>query len=149
MPDPKVINIREVIARAQLRTQGNNIVVIIDDEDPIPIGEKINFRGEEIEFQIASGDLRWKYQSQAGWQDLITLEKYNEFTLTPSDIQNSYISISPQIKNPQSLKVFIENIGLMAERGIDYNHTSTQIYWAGYKLNNLLEEGDKLNISYY
>lgn len=75
-------------------------------------------------------------------------EKSESFTLDATDISNKYIDIAGTINNSQSVYVIIENVGIMAEQGIDFSYSGSNVYWTGYELENTLEVGDKLRVFY-
>ena len=74
--------------------------------------------------------------------------KHENFTLTSGDITNKYIQIMGTITDNQSFRVFLDNIGIKLEQGIDYSISGNQIFWTGYQLEVLLEVGDKLKFFY-
>ena len=74
--------------------------------------------------------------------------KYELFILDISDIANKYIEVAGTILDNQSIRVFLEDVGIKAEQGIDYSVSGKQIYWNGYELQSTLEIGDKLKIFY-
>jgi len=74
--------------------------------------------------------------------------KYELFTISISDLANKYITIVGVINNNQSIRVFLNNIGIKAEQGVDYSLSGNQIFWTGYDLETTLEENDKLKIVY-
>jgi hypothetical protein len=75
--------------------------------------------------------------------------KTQNFTLTALDIRLGYVSLSLPVIIDQSVQVFIEDAGILAEVGIDYSLSGQEIYWLGYSLQNILETGDKLRILFY
>jgi len=76
------------------------------------------------------------------------VDKYEEFEMTSTEISDKYITIIGIINNNQSIRLFLDNIGIKAEQGIDYSVSGNQIFWTGYNLEQSLEAGDKLKIFY-
>ena len=76
------------------------------------------------------------------------LEKYELFTLDATDISNKYVEVSGIITDNQSIRVFVDNIGIKVEQGVDYSVSGNQIFWNTYELQSVLELGDKLKIFY-
>lgn len=75
--------------------------------------------------------------------------KYESFTLDTNHINNTkYVEIIGEITDNQSIMLFLDNIGVKAEQGVDYSFSGNQIYWVGYHLDGLLDIGDKLKIYY-
>lgn len=75
-------------------------------------------------------------------------EKNENFTLDSVDISNKYVTIAGTINDSQTVHLFIENIGIMAEVGVDFSYSGNNVYWTGYELENTLEIGDKLRVFY-
>lgn len=75
-------------------------------------------------------------------------EKNESFILNATDITNGYIDIVGNINNAQTVHLFIENIGILAEVGVDFSYSGNNLYWTGYELANTLEIGDKLKVFY-
>ena len=82
-------------------------------------------------------------------QTSATTEKWETRTLSETDISNKYFELSKEITDNQSIRVFIEGVGIKAEQGVDYSLSGNQVFWSGYLFDGLLETGDKLNIFYY
>jgi len=78
----------------------------------------------------------------------VAVSKYELFTLDATDLSNKYVEVVGTIVDNQSIRVFIDNIGIKAEQGIDYSVSGSQIFWNTYALQSLLELGDKLKIFY-
>ena len=70
------------------------------------------------------------------------------FTLSDSDISRKYVSVSEIIIDNQSVMVFIEGAGILAEVGVDYSVSGQDIFWTYYALEGILSVGDKLRIIY-
>lgn len=70
------------------------------------------------------------------------------FTLTQTEISRKYISLSEIIIDNQSVMVFIEGAGILAEVGVDYSVSGQDIFWTSYALEGILSVGDKLRIIY-
>ena len=78
----------------------------------------------------------------------LTTVKYELFTLDATDISNKYVELTGTVNDNQSIMVFLDNIGIKAEQGVDYSVSANQIFWTAYQLDSLLEVGDKLKIFY-
>jgi len=74
--------------------------------------------------------------------------KFESFTLDSTSITSKYVTISGTINDNQSIRVFVDNVGIKAEQGVDYSVSGNQIFWTGYDFDGLLEVGDKLKIFY-
>ena len=98
-----------------------------------------DFTPEQIEALKVKGD-----QGEQG-----VPVKTQNFTLTALDIRLGYVSLSLPVTNDQSVQVFIEDAGILAEVGIDYSLSGQEIFWLGYTLQEILEAGDKLRILFY
>lgn len=102
------------------------------------------------------GSIAWKRLQSHYNNSIITIkkiivtttEKYELFTLDATDISNKYIELVGTINDNQSIRVFIDNVGIKAEQGVDYSVSANQIFWTAYSLATLLEVGDKLKIFY-
>lgn len=76
-------------------------------------------------------------------------EKWEIKTITQTEIDSKSFHLTKSITDNQSVRVFVENVGIKAEVGVDYSLSGTEIYWTGYNFEDLLEVGDKLNVYYY
>lgn len=74
--------------------------------------------------------------------------RFDDFTITATEIANKYVTLSNMPTNNQSIRVFVDNIGIKAEQGVDYSISGNQIFWTGYNFNSLLSLDDKLKIVY-
>jgi len=74
--------------------------------------------------------------------------KWESFTLDGTDIANKYVTLAGPLVDNQSIRVFIDDVGIKAEQGIDYSISSLDIIWTGLLFDGLLEVGDKLKIFY-
>ena len=63
--------------------------------------------------------------------DLLLL-KHELFVLDAYDIANKYVEVEGTINNNQSIRVFVDNIGIKAEQGVDYSVSGNQIFWNTY-----------------
>ena len=90
-----------------------------------------------------------KYNSTSStWGSSTEYDKFELFTLDATDISNKYIELTGTVNDNQSIRVFLDNIGIKVEQGVDYSISGSQIFWTGYELASLLEVADKLKIFY-
>ena len=78
-----------------------------------------------------------------------SVEKWEKFTITADILVDGYVTLTKEIIDNQSIRVFMDNVGIQAEQGVDYSVSGAQIFWIGYEFSTLLEVDDKLNIFYY
>jgi len=90
-----------------------------------------------------------KYNSTSStWGSSTEYDKSELFTLDATDISNKYVELTGTVNDNQSIRVFLDNIGIKVEQGVDYSISGSQIFWTGYELASLLEVADKLKIFY-
>jgi hypothetical protein len=73
--------------------------------------------------------------------------KTEKITLTQDDILNKYILLSSIPTNPMSTFVLPDG-GIFQSYGIDFTILGNKLSWEGLGLDNLLEVGETLTISY-
>ncbi|NCC99965.1 MAG: hypothetical protein EOL95_09750 [Bacteroidia bacterium] len=73
---------------------------------------------------------------------------FDDYTITATEIANKYVTLSQVPTNNQSIRVFVDNVGIKAEQGVDYSISGNQIFWTGYNFSSLLSLDDKLKIIY-
>lgn len=96
---------------------------------------------------VATAGITLNGVRKENWDDVS--EQFNElFTLTSTDIINKYVILTNTITDINSIRVFVENIGVIAEVGVDYSISDQYIYWTGYEFLTKLIAGDKLKIFY-
>jgi len=93
-------------------------------------------------------DLNDKNLTTTGSITANNLEKFESFTLDATDISNKYVDLVGTITNNQSIRIFLDNIGIKVEQGVDYSVSGNQLFWDGYDLQTTLVAGDKLKIFY-
>ncbi len=74
--------------------------------------------------------------------------KYEIFTIDSTILSNKYVELSGIINDNQSIRVFLDNVGIKLEQGVDYSVSGHTIYWSGYNLSSLLELNDCIQIFY-
>jgi len=109
--------------------------------NPILASGEMGYETDTGNFKFGDGSTAWNELSNSG-------DKYELFTLGATNISNKYVELVGIINDNQSIRVFVDNIGIKAEQGIDYSVSGNQIFWNTYELQSLLEEGDKLKIFY-
>lgn len=76
-------------------------------------------------------------------------DAYNEkFTITEAILAQKYVTIAGTVSDNQSIRVFVEHVGLKAEQGVDYSYSGNEIFWTSYDFENKLEAGDVLHVFY-
>ncbi|GEM_PF-3105106 len=73
------------------------------------------------------------------------------YQLSQVDIDNKFIIISNllTVANKQKILIFVENVGIALEYGIDYYIIEgSKITWSGYELESKLQVGDKIKVYY-
>jgi len=108
----------------------DDILYIVDATPTIPVSKKIKVGT----FKTALSE---------------TPHRVEKITLTNTEITNKEITLQHTPTNNQSIRVFVESVGLKVSVGTDYSYSGSTIYWNGYELQNKLEEGDILSIFYY
>ena len=87
-------------------------------------------------------------EEQIGIINNVKIERFETFTMTSAVLTAGYITIIGEITDNQNILVFVDNIGVKAEQGVDFSISGNQIFWAGYLFSSKLEEGDILKIFY-
>lgn len=72
----------------------------------------------------------------------------NKFTLSPTDISNGYVTLTPTPTAP-TLSVLNVINGLVQDYSIDYTISSNILSWSGLGLQSYLVTGDKIIIQFY
>ena len=78
-----------------------------------------------------------------------TTNKVESFIMTSLILANKTVTLSSVPTNNQSIREFVENIGMKAEVGVDYSYTTNTIHWTGYEFSDKLGVGDTITIYYY
>lgn len=93
--------------------------------------------------------LREDGDNSSSWQEQTDYTEKNEsFTLDSTDISNKFIDVVGDINAAQTVHLFVENIGILGEVGVDFSYSGNNIFWTGYEFENTLEVGDKLKVFY-
>lgn len=72
----------------------------------------------------------------------------NEFTLSPTDISNGFVTLSTTPINP-TLTLLNVIGGPMQDYGVDFSVSGSTFSWSGLGLDGVLESSDKLYIQFY
>jgi len=74
--------------------------------------------------------------------------KHERFDITSAELSSKYVTLLGIISDNQSIRVFLDNVGIKAEQGVDYSVSGNEIYWSGYNLQTTLAEDDVLVVFY-
>lgn len=81
--------------------------------------------------------------------DGVNYNQVEVFTINETILNQKYVILTKEITDINSVRVFVDDIGIRAQPGIDYSISDQYIYWNGYDLNTKLEIGEKIIVFYY
>lgn len=121
--------------------------------------DKLDYIPENVENKSANvdlGDSDILYPTQKAVKtyvdtviDGINYNQVEVFTITEEILNQKYVILTKEITDINSIRVFVDDVGIRAQPGVDYSVSDQYIYWNGYDLNTKLEIGEKLYIYYY
>jgi len=93
-------------------------------------------------------DIVFEFADVIDASTIYRIDKFESFTMDSATLIAKYIEVAGTITDNQSIRVFLDDVGIKAEQGVDYSVSANQIFWSGYNFQILLEVGDKLKIFY-
>ena len=147
--DRKYISLRsDIVVDDSLIVFIDNMgITISQGSDYILVGNQIAWEGLGLDGRLLVGDvLKIQYKVS----QLITNQmKYETFVLTDAIVNTlKYITIQGTITNNQSILLFIDNVNIKAQQGIDYSVNGNEIFWSSYDLDGKLQINDRLKVAY-
>ncbi|MDX9703941.1 MAG: hypothetical protein RBU23_12995 [Candidatus Auribacterota bacterium] len=81
--------------------------------------------------------------------DNVKVQRHDEFVIDAAILANKYVTLTHEVTDNQSIRVFVDDYGIKAQPGVDYSVSGNEVYWGGYVFDGMLEEGEILNVYYY
>lgn len=141
------IIIEEILNNISVEETVNKVVISKDEGPQGATGAGVKSGGNTGQVLVKKSNL--DYDTEWVSSGATQTEKWEMFEITSDVKTQKYVELTKTITDNQSIRVFVENIGIKAEVGIDFSISGNQIYWSGYNFENLLEIGEKINIFYY
>jgi len=96
---------------------------------------------------ITSGENPGHTHTSSAITDL-HLTKNESFEITQPILNQKYVELTNTITDINSIRVFVDDVGLIAQPGVDYSISDQYVYWTGYDFFTKLALGETLRIFY-
>ena len=113
-----------------------------------------NVENKSVDTNLGDSDILYPTQKAVKTyvDTVIDGVNYNQvevFTITEEILNQKYVILTKEITDINSIRVFVDDVGIRAQPGVDYSVSDTYVYWQGYEFFTKLEIGEKLYIYYY